>query len=78
MLAPNWGMPVNTAGLATTGFTLNGELITNNLSNLKVHLNVDFSKNHYCQPYEMNSRFPSSYYNSESQPFLTPNVCCCC
>jgi len=40
---------------AIIGFTLNGELITNNLSNLKVHLNsesypydninVDFSKN---------------------------------
>jgi len=53
------------------GFTLNGELITNNLSNLKVHwnsesypydnLNVDFSKNQYAHLYEMYTRFQSSY-----------------
>jgi len=65
------------------GFTLNGELITNNLSNLKVHLNseslpydnlnVDFSKNHYAHLYEMCTRFQSSYFNRESQPFLTSN-----
>jgi len=64
------------------GFTLNGELITNNLSNLKVHMNsesypydnliVDFSKNQYSHLYEMYTRFQSSYYNRESQPFLTP------
>jgi len=68
---------------AIIGFTLNGELITNNLSNLKVHLNsesypydnlnVDFSKNQYAHLYEMYTRFQSSYYNRESQPFLTPN-----
>jgi len=68
---------------AIIGFTLNGELITNNLSNLKVHLNsesypydnlnVDFSKNQYAHLYEMYTRFQYSYYNRESQPFLTPN-----
>jgi len=68
---------------AIIGFTLNGELITNNLSNLKFHLNsesypndnlnVDFSKNQYAHLYEMYTRFQSSYYNRESQPFLTPN-----
>jgi len=62
--------------------TINGELITNNLSNLKVHLNsesypydnlnVDFSKNQYAHLYEMYTRFQSSYYNRESQPFLNP------
>jgi len=65
------------------GFTLNGELITNNISNLKVHLisesypydnlNVDLSKNQYAHLYEMYTRFQSSYYNRESQPFFTPN-----
>jgi len=68
---------------ALIGFTLNGELITNNLSNLKVHLNsesfpydnlnVDFSKNQYAHLYDMYARFQSSYYNRESLPFLTPN-----
>jgi len=68
---------------AITGFTLNGELITSKLSNLKVHLNsesypygnlnVDFSKNQYAHLYEMYTRFQSCYYNRESQPFLTPN-----
>jgi len=68
---------------AIIGFTLKGELITNKLSNLKVHLNsesypydnlnVDFSKNQYAHIYEMFTRFQSSYYNRESQPFLTPN-----
>jgi len=68
---------------AIIGFALNGELITNNLSNLKIHLNsesypydnlnVDFSKNQYAHLYEMYTRFQSSYYNRESQPFLTPN-----
>jgi len=55
--------------LAIIGFTLNGELITNNVSNLKVHflslsesysydnLDVDFSKNQYAHLYEMNTRF---------------------
>jgi len=62
------------------GFILNGELITNNLSNLKVHLNsesysydnlnVDFSKNQYAHLYEMYTRFQSSYYNRQSQPLL--------
>jgi len=65
------------------GFTLNGKLITNNLSNLKVHLNsesypydnlnVDFSKNQYAHLYEMCARYQSSYHNRDSQPFLTPN-----
>jgi len=67
------------------GFTLNGKLITNNLSNLKVrlnsesypydNLNVDFSKNQYAHLYiyEMYSRFQSSYDNRESQPYLIPN-----
>jgi len=60
-----------------------GELITNNLSNLKVHLNsesypydnlnVDFSKNQYAHLYEIYTRFQSSSYNRESQPFSTPN-----
>jgi len=62
-------------------FTINGELITNKLSNLKVHLssesydnqNVDFSKIQYAHLYEMYTRFQSSYNNRESQPFLTPN-----
>jgi len=36
-------------------------------------MNVDFSKNSYAHLYEMNTRFQSSYYNRESQPFLTPN-----
>jgi len=62
---------------------INGELITNNLSKLKVHLNsesypydnlnVDFSKNQYAHLYETYTRFQSSYYNRESQPCLTPN-----
>jgi len=68
---------------AIIGFTLNGSLITNNLSNFKVHLNsesypydnlnVDLSKNQYAHPYEIYTRFQSSYYNRESQPYLTPN-----
>jgi len=37
------------------------------------NLNVDFSKNQYAHLYEMYTRFQSSYYNRESQPFLTPN-----
>jgi len=55
------------------GFILNEELITNNLLNLKVHLNsesypydnlnFDFSKNQYAHLYEMYTRFQSSYYN---------------
>jgi len=58
MLTPNWGMEVNTAGMWNCRLTY-GELITNNLSHLKVHLNsesnrydnmnVDFSKNQYAQ-----------------------------
>jgi len=68
---------------AILGFTLNGELITNNFSNLKVYLNsesypndnlnVEFSKNQHAHLYEMYTRFQSSYYNRESQPFLTTN-----
>jgi len=86
MLTPNWAMGVNTTGkprFAIIGFLLNGELITNYLSNLKVNLNsesyrydnlnVDFSKNQYAHLYEMNTTFQSSYYNRESQPFLIPN-----
>jgi len=56
---------------AIIGFTLNRELITNNLSNLKVHfnsesypydnLNVDISKNQYAHLYGMCTRFQSSY-----------------
>jgi len=63
------------------GFILNGEVITNNLLNLKVHLNCesypydnlnfDFSKNQYAHPYKMYTRFQSSFYNRKSQPFLT-------
>jgi len=34
-------------------------------------LNVNFSKNQYTLLYEMYTRFQSSYYNRESQPFLT-------
>jgi len=66
-----------------TGFTLNGELITNNLSNLKVYLNsesypydnlnVDVSKNQYAHLYEMYTRFQSCNYNRETHPFLTAN-----
>jgi len=53
MLTPNRGMGVNTAGMRNCrptakkprfiiiGLTLNGEVITNNLSNLKVHLNSE-------------------------------------
>jgi len=66
------------------GFTLNGELITNNIIyniNLKVYLNsesypyynADFSKNSYSNLYERYTRFQSSYYNRESQPFLNQN-----
>jgi len=66
---------------AIIGFTLNGELITNNLSNMKAYLtsyphdnlNIYLSKNQYAHLYEMYSRFPSIYYNRESQPFLTTN-----
>jgi len=78
-LSANRGKP----RFAIIGFTLNGKLITNELSNLKVHLNsesysyddlnVDFSKNQYTYLYEMYTSFHSSYYNRESQPFLTPN-----
>jgi len=57
---------------AIIGLTLNGELITNNLSNLKVHLNSE------SYPYdnlnvEMYTRFQSSYYNRESQPQINLN-----
>jgi len=64
-------------------FTLNGELIINNLSNLRVHLNsdsylydnlnIDFSKNQYAHLYEIHTRFQSYHYNRESQPILVPN-----
>jgi len=37
------------------------------------NLNVDLSKNQYAHPYEIYTRFQSSYYNRESQPYLTPN-----
>jgi len=57
--------------LAIIEFTLNGKLIANNLSNLKVylnseshpyeHLNVDFSKNQYAHLYEIYTRFKSRY-----------------
>jgi len=70
-------------GFAIIRFTLNGELITITLSDLEGHLNsesypydnlnVDFSKNQYAHLYEIYTRFQSSYYNRESQPFLTPN-----
>jgi len=36
-------------------------------------LNVDLSKNQNAHLYEMYTRFQSSYYNRESQSFLTPN-----
>jgi len=83
MLAPNWGKGVNTAGmwncrLTAKNQTLNRELITNNLSNLKVHLNsesypyykmnVDLSKNSFAHQYEMYTWFQYSYYNRQSQP----------
>jgi len=68
---------------AIIGFTINLELITKNLSSLKVHLNselypygnlnVDFCKNQYAHLYEIYTRFQSSYFNRESEPFLTPN-----
>jgi len=67
---------------AIIGFTLNGELITNNLSNLKVplnsdlypydNLNVDFNKNQYAHLYEMYTRFQSSYYNRKSHTIFDP------
>jgi len=37
------------------------------------NLNVDFSKNQFAHLYEMYTRFQSSYYNRDSQPFSTPN-----
>jgi len=37
------------------------------------NLNVDFSKNQYVHRNEMYTRLQYSYYNRESQPFLTPN-----
>jgi len=36
-------------------------------------MNVDLSKSQYAHLYEMYTRSQSSYYNRESQPFLTPN-----
>jgi len=63
---------------AIIGFTLNGELITNNLSNFLNSesypydsLNVDFCKNAHL--YKIYTRFQFSFYNRESQPFLNPN-----
>jgi len=67
MLTPNRGrncrLTVKIPRFVIIGFTLNGEVITNNLSNLKVHLNsksypydklnVDLSKNQYAHLYEM-------------------------
>jgi len=87
MVTPHWGMGVDTAGLWNLSanrekpkfvifrFILTGELVTNNLSNLKVHLNseshpyvnlnFDFIKNQYAHLYEMYTRYQSSYYNRE-------------
>jgi len=84
---PSWKVKLSPSReeprFAIIGFTLNGELITNNLSNFKVHLksesypydnlNVDFSKKQYAHLYEMYIRFQSSYYKCGSQSFLTPN-----
>jgi len=37
------------------------------------NLNFDTSKNQYANLYEMYTRFQSSYYNCETQPFPTRN-----
>nr|XP_044250259.1 uncharacterized protein LOC123003054 [Drosophila takahashii] len=67
---------------AIIAFMLNGELITNNLSNLKVHLNsetypyddlnVNFENDKYAHLYDMYAMFQKSYYNRPAEPFLSP------
>lgn len=68
---------------AIIAFTLNGKLITNNLTNLKVHLNsvsypyddlnIDFAKDRFAHLYNMYAQFQESYYNRDPHPLLTPS-----
>lgn len=66
---------------AIIAFEENGKLITNNLANLKVHLNSEsypyadlnlkFDQDHFATLYDMYAKFQQSYYMRESHPLLT-------